>query len=122
MLANLIFINLCYVSATETIADQEQTFLTIEEQIRAFAKSINKSNADDSAATALAKHGITGGGKKLSVGNTHALTSTLMNAELSLTTVIRGCIVGINKMQELNISSIFGDAGCYFSKNKLQSF
>lgn len=92
--------------------------LTIEEQICAFAKSVDTSNADYLAAIALAKHGIAGDGKKLSVDQNHPLTATLMNAELSMTTIIDGCTVAIEKMQEMHLSSIFGDAGCYFGMNE----
>ena len=52
---------------------------TIEKQIRAFAKSIDKPGADDDAAREIAQHGMFGRGKKLSVGKSHALTATLMN-------------------------------------------
>ena len=41
----------------------------IREQIEAFAKSIDQKDASNSAKKALASHGISGGGKKLSVGN-----------------------------------------------------
>ena len=56
---------------------------TIEKQVRAYAKSINRSNADDEAAKVLAKHGLTAGGKDLNVGSSNALTATLMNAEMT---------------------------------------
>ena len=75
---------------------------TIEGQIRAFAKSINKTNADDSAAAALAKHGLTGGGKKLSVGKSHALTATLWNSELLQVATIDTCVAAIDYMQKLD--------------------
>ena len=55
----------------------------VERQIRAYADSIDQSDAVDSAALALAVHGMTKGGKKLSVGKSHALTATLFNSELS---------------------------------------
>ena len=90
---------------------------TIEQQIRAFAKSINQSGADDTAATALAKHGITGRGKKLTVGKNHALTATLMNSELGLETIIRGCSVGIELMQQGGLNSVEDDGGCYWGSN-----
>lgn len=75
---------------------------TVETQIRAFAKSINKSNADDTAASAIAKHGITGGGKKLSVGKTHALTATLWNSELMQVAAVKTCTAAIDYMQRLD--------------------
>ena len=60
-------------------AVQADLVASIEQQIRAFARSIDKPNADDDAATAIAKHGISGGGKTLNAGKNHALTATLMN-------------------------------------------
>ena len=78
----------------------------IEEQIRAFADSIDKSNADDTAATALAKHGITGGGKKLSVGKSHALTATLMNSELAQKALTVFCERAIRSMQQLDLDQL----------------
>ena len=91
---------------------------SVEKQIRDFAKSINKTNADDAAASALAKHGLSGGGKKLSVGKSHALTATLMNSELGLTTIIRGCSVGVELMQQMGLSAVSDDGGCYWGTNK----
>ena len=40
----------------------------VDKQIRAFGDSIDKSNADDDAAVALAGHGMTGRGKTLRAG------------------------------------------------------
>ena len=91
------------------IENRQQIDLTkssVEEQIRAFAKSINKSGADDSAATALAKHGLTGGGKKLSVGKTHALTATLWNSEMMQVAVTESCAAAIAYMQILDMTSL----------------
>ena len=118
MLLCAVPVGVCDASAAQATTE-DALRATVEEQIRAFAKSINKTNADDSAASALAKHGLTGGGKKLSVGKTHALTATLMNAELSLATIIQGCVVGVEAMRKLHISSAFGDAGCYFGKSSM---
>ena len=84
----------------------------IEKQIRAFADSIDKSGADDAAAAALAKHGLTGGGKTLKVGKTHALTATLFNSELLQGVLIDGCTEAIRSMQELDLSSIPYAGGC----------
>ena len=120
MLAGTMTLFSCGTSGDKHESDEPQnipTIPSIEEQIRAFARSIDKSNANYSAAMALAKHGTTGDGKKLSVNQSHPLTATLMNAELSLTTIIHGCTVAIEKMKELHLSSIFGDAGCYFGMN-----
>jgi len=98
-----------------TVSSEDDLRAVIEPQIRAFAKSINKTNADDAAAKALAKHGLAGGGKKLSVGKTHALTATLMNSELALATIIESCRKGISFMQRKCLTYCFADAGCNWS-------
>ena len=59
---------IAFDTSEDTQSNMTELKSTVAQQIRAFAKSINKSGADDSAAKALAKHGMTGGGKKLSVG------------------------------------------------------
>ena len=101
------------VSAEEATAQAADTlYAAIEKQIRDYAKSINRADADDEAAWALAKHGVGGSGKKLSVGKSHALTATLMNSELGLATVLRGCAMGIRVMQQLGRESVFDDGGC----------
>ena len=79
---------------------------TIEKQIRAFADSIDKSNADDSAAAALASHGLTGRGKTLKVGKTHALTATLFNSELMPYTLADILAEAIRDMYDLGLSSL----------------
>ena len=97
---------------------------TIETQIRAFAKSINQSNADDAAASALAKHGITGRGKKLSVGKSHALTATLMNSEMMQVALIDSCISAIQYMQLLDLKvlpKVIGEFNWY-SSNRIYGF
>ena len=109
-------------SAEASRAVQTDLKAAIEQQIRTYAKSINKSNADDAAATAIAKHGITGGGKTLAVGKNHALTATLMNSELGLATVIRGCELGIKQMQQLNLSEAFVLSGTYWGTDPLHFF
>ena len=121
MLSSMMSLFSCSILDNQPETDDPQNgteFPTIEEQIRTFANSIDTPNADYSAALALAKHGISGAGKKLSVDQNHPLTATLMNAELSMTTIIDGCTVAIEKMQEMHLSSIFGDAGCYFGMNE----
>ena len=74
----------------------------VDKQIRAFGDSIDKSNADDSAAAALAKHGMTGSGKTLKVGKSHALTAAMWNSELLRVAAIKTCAAAIAYMQKLN--------------------
>lgn len=99
------------VFAAEETGD---TKALIAQQVRAFAASIDKAGADDDAAWALAKHGTTGRGKKLTAGQNHALTATLMNSELALSTIIEGCLWGITTMDQLGLDRIFDDGGCYW--------
>ena len=106
MLANssIMFAPAVHAEDSTSVSAQsdEELKTSVEQQIRAFAKSINKSGADDSAASALAKHGLTGGGKKLSVGKTHALTATLWNSELLQTAATDICSAAIEYMQKLD--------------------
>ena len=88
--------NASYISTNNQAAYLEEQ---IGPQIRKYAKSINQSNADDTAAMALAKHGITNR-KTLKVNASHALTATLMNSELALERLIRGCAMGIDAIAE----------------------
>ena len=111
------------VHAEEATAQAADTlYTTIEKQIRAYAKSIDQIDADDEAAMAIAKHGVTGGGKKMSVGMNHALTATLMNSEMGLSAVIRGCEMGIELMQRMNRAEIYANSGCYWGYDPLYFF
>ena len=90
--------------AEEAIPRAAQTELEalIEQQLRAFAKSINQSNADDTASTDLAMHGMSQGGKKLTAGKSHALTATLLNSEIMIACLSKGCTSAIEIMQQLD--------------------
>ena len=105
-----LFCGIGEVSAAQI--SEEDLEKTIEQQIRAFADSIDKSNADDTAAAALASHGIKGSGRTLKVGKTHALTATLFNSELLQAALIDGCTEAIRSMQELDLASIPYAGGC----------
>jgi len=97
---------------------------TIEQQIRAFADSIDKKDADDSAASALAKHGMTKGGKKLSVGKSHALTATLLNSEMMQAALVDTCTAAIRAMQQLDtqkLDNIIGGFNWYGAENSSYS-
>ena len=83
----------------------------VDKQIRAFADSIDKSNADDSAAAALAKHGMTGSGKTLKVGKSHALTATLFNSKLLQTGLVGACVAAIEYMQTFHLESMLHITG-----------
>ena len=114
LLTSVMFTGMLAMLARPVLADDSETdeiqsratITTIEEQIRAFAQSINKTNADDTAATALAKQGLTGGGKKLSVGKSHALTATLWNSEMMQAAMTVACSGAIEYMHKLDIDSL----------------
>ena len=88
---------------------------TIEQQIRAYAKSLNYAGVDDDAAWALAGHGISGGGKLFQAGEHHPLTATILNSELAIATLVRGCTRGIFTMNQLGMDYAMDDGGCYWS-------
>ena len=71
----------------------------VSSQIQAFAASINQSDAVNTAAKALAKHGLSQGGKKLSVGKSHALTAALMNTQMLQAALTDSCSQAIYLMQ-----------------------
>ncbi len=80
ILCFLVIINFFPVTV---FAEEEQNLEEIiRPQIEAFAKSIDKPNASGEMEKAIISHGMTGKGKKLSVGKSHAITATLMNSEL----------------------------------------
>lgn len=69
---------------TKAFAEEEKSLEEIiRPQVEAFAKSIDQANANKKAQDIIIGHGISGNGKKLTVGKNHALTATLMNSELS---------------------------------------
>ena len=71
----------------------------VDSQIRAFAATLKQSGSDDTAAKALAKHGLTQGGKKLSAGKSHSLTAALWSTELLPAALIDGCSEALSLMQ-----------------------
>ena len=78
----------------------------VERQIRAYADSIDQSDAVDTAALALAVHGMTKGGKKLSVGKSHALTAVLLNSELLQLLLVDTCSAAIKAMEQGHFSKL----------------
>lgn len=80
---------------------------TIEQQIRAYADSIDKPGADDDAARIIAMHGILRGGRTMYADEDHALTATLMNSELLQNTLATTFAGTIQIMQEQGYSELF---------------
>ena len=98
-------------TARASASGSKEARANVEKQIRAYAKSINQSNADDEALWALAKHGVSKRGATLSVGESHALSATLMNAEMTIACLTDGCIAAFDLMQNKNIQTMYGVSG-----------
>ena len=86
----------------------------IQEQIEAFAKSIDQTDADTKASKALASHGISSGGKKLSVGKNHALTATLWNSNWLQEALTNSCVKMIETGKTIAQSKVYGRGSCYW--------
>lgn len=115
MLAAILFLT-CLLpvdtASAESLTDDGSELLkTVDAQLRAFAKSLDQKDADDEAAWALARHGVSGRGKTLKVGQSHPLTATLLNSEMGLSTLIRGCYRGIRTLEQMGLDEIYDDAG-----------
>ena len=78
---------------------KEEIHTAVDSQIRAFAATLKQSGADDAAAKALAKHGLTQGGKKLSAGKSHSLTAALWSTEMLPAALIDSCAEALSLMQ-----------------------
>ena len=107
-------------AATQATAQEELP--SIEQQIRAYAKSLDQKNADDAAASALASHGISGRGKKLTVGEEHALTATLWNSEIFQNLMIDGCAQAILNMQQIGLDSLPSVRGYAVWKSSISAY
>ena len=84
----------------------------IRPQIEAYVKSIDIADADGRAKDAVAKHGISGKGKKLSVKEGHVLTATIYNSNMMKDMLIDGCASAIKSMNELDINVLPYIHGC----------
>lgn len=100
------------VSLVAAEATPKAALPTIKEQIRAYAKSIDQPKADDAASTALATHGIASGGRKFNMDESHSLTATLMNANLTQMQLVDACTTAIRAMQQLHRTVIYAGNSC----------
>jgi hypothetical protein len=102
-------------AAAQTETDLESM---IREQIEAFAKSIDQTDAANKAAKSLANHGISGRGKKLSVGKNHALTATLWNSNWLQEALTNSCVKMIETGKTIAQSKVYGRGSCYWREDK----
>ncbi len=92
----------------KTFAEEKQSLEeTIRTQVGAFAKSIDQPNANKKAQDAIIGHGISGNGKKLSVGKSHALTAAIVNSELGKAFLAESCLSLINTFDALQQEEIY---------------
>ncbi len=122
----LCFLMIVNVLPVKTFAEEEQSLgEIIRPQVEAFAKSIDQKNADGKAQDILISHGISGGGKKLSVGKSSALTATIVNSELTkyyLTKVCGMLIETANERKSDKMYSVCGNIWKINSKNLYQIY
>lgn len=93
---------------------------TIEQQIRAFADSIDKPGADDDAARIIAMHGILRGGRTMYADEDHALTATLLNSEMVQENLIWTCTEILKYILNNNdVESVYSRCGLHWKANQL---
>ncbi|MBQ7875181.1 MAG: hypothetical protein IJ306_08520 [Oscillospiraceae bacterium] len=90
----------------------------IKPQIEAFAKSIDQKDADGAAADALAMHGMFKNGKDLRVGESHALTATLVNSELMKAYLTEACVEMIKTTKQLKVKDVYNLNICDWNMQK----
>lgn len=91
------------------LAAQEDLLTVVESQVRAYADSIDQSNADYKAAADLAGHGLAGGGKKMTMGASSSLTATLLNSELfqkGFSTILSNAIRNVHRMDMKSVPTM----------------
>ena len=106
ILAAILALSLLPAFQIETKAEEQDLYALVEQQIRAYAKSIDQPDAVSAAASSLAVHGMTMGGKKLTMNGQNALTAVLMNSELMRNAMTETCAAAIDHMQKLDLSSL----------------
>ena len=90
----------------------------VSAQIRSFASSLGQSDAVNTAARALAKHGLTQNGKRLNAGPSHALTAALANSQLLQTNLIDTCTEALYLMQRTDPTAVWYARGsCNWYEN-----
>ncbi len=104
----LCFLMIFNIFPTKAFAEEEKSLEEIiRPQIESFAKSIDQANANKKAQDIIIGHGISGNGKKLSVGKNHALTATLMNSELSKECFVKTIEELLIEAEKLDMDEIY---------------
>ena len=108
----ICFLMILNVFPIKTFAEEKSFEEIIRPQVEAFAKSIDQKNANGKAQDTLITHGISGNGKKLSVGKNHALTATIANSELLKEYLTSVCVMLIETANEMNMDKMYSVCVC----------
>ena len=105
-------------------AASDDLYSTVNQQVRTYAKSINKADAASSAASAMATHGLLNGGRKMTAGAAHALTATLMNSEIYQAALSKGITNTIRAMEKttLNQTMILHGSCSWYDNSTSRSY
>ena len=118
----LCFLMIFNIFPIKTFAEEKSLEEIIRPQVEAFAKSIDQPNANKKAQDIIIGHGISGNGKKLSVGKSHALTATIANSELTKEYLTKVCVVLIETANEMNMDKIYSVCGNVWKINRKNSY
>ena len=120
--AIMIFGNAGTVFAAES--EEQSLEEIIRPQIEDFAKSIDQKDADGEAADALAMHGMFKNGKDLRVGESHAITATLANAEFMEEFITAICVDLVKLMGQTKREVLYceGSANWHRADNKYYDY
>ena len=104
----VMLLGLCPVRV-EAASRNDSLTEAIRQQVEAIADSIYDADADSDAAMALALHGVTGRGKKMSVGRNHSITATLFNSNQLQEFLVKGLSVLVRYMEQPRYDPIYAN-------------
>ena len=107
----ILILCLLFTQITPIQAINQQDIQSISEQVDTFIKSTYQSDADDAAALQLATHGITGGGKKLTLDKNSSIAALVLNSKLFSEFMHESIEVGISIMNGLDLHTLFMENG-----------
>ncbi len=113
----ICFLMIFNIFPVKTFAEEQNLEEIIRPQVKAFAKSIDQKNANKNAQDIIIGHGISGNGKKLSVGKNHAITATIANSELIKEFLTKVCVMLIETANEMNTDEMYSVCVCEWHVN-----
>ena len=115
-LVAVLLLGLCPVRVRAASRNDSLT-AAIRQQVESLAKSVYYADADGDAAMALALRGVTGQGKKLSVGKNHSLTATMLNSNQLQEYLVKALSVLIRYMEQPQYDPIYADLTVNWKEN-----